>query len=269
MYFVCAIWRMRMRSVKSLVSTAASINALLDWNFEGGMKTILASVSFIALSVSASSAADLAPSYAKAPMLQAAAYNWTGFYAGLNAGYAFGRETSTASAGGGIFSISNSSAYDGFLGGGQLGYNAQFGSLVVGVEGDIQYADVGGKFSVLVPGVGGNFETNKLNAFGTVRGRVGFAFDRVLVYGTGGFAAGRNTFTLSDAVGTSVDDSATHTGWAAGAGLEYGIRENWSVKAEYLHVDLGSKDYFSGIGLVVFQSRMKFDIARAGVNYRF
>jgi outer membrane immunogenic protein len=136
---------------------------------------------------------------------------------------------------------------------------------VLGVEADMQAASIGGTFDALVPAAA--FGTNKLDAFGTARGRLGYAFDRLLVYGTGGFAAGRNTFQIIQAA--SATESETHTGWTAGGGLEYGVGQNWSVKAEYLHVDLGDKSYFVIPGGTSYVSRMKFDLVRTGFNYRF
>ena len=197
-------------------------------------------------------------------------YNWTGFYAGLNAGYGFGDERtvfSSAAAGG---TFAGGGDYNGFSGGAQSGYNIQFGNVVAGIEADIQYANIGGTFSPI--GLSGAKARNTLNSFGTVRGRIGYAFDRFLPYVTGGFAAGQNTNHFG-VIGTlsSLADTAVHTGWAAGGGLEYGIRDGWSVKAEYLHIELDGQNYQNGVLLVpaTVNTEMKFDIVRGGVNYRF
>jgi outer membrane immunogenic protein len=229
------------------------------------MKSALFVFAIVGLVTRTAFAADLAPSpYTKAPVEQAA-YNWAGFYAGLNAGYAFGHETMVVDAVG-LGRFETSRDHDGLFGGGQLGFNFQFGGgWVLGIEADMQAASIGGTFGAVVPAT--TFGTNKLDAFGTARGRLGYAFDRLLVYGTGGFAAGRNTFEIIQA--SSGTESEMHTGWTAGGGFEYGVGQNWSVKAEYLHVDLGDKTYFAIPGGTNFLSRMKFDLVRTGFNYRF
>lgn len=196
-----------------------------------------------------------------------APYNWSGFYAGANAGYGVGDETISIGDPA-IATLSIGAHTSGFVGGGQIGYNLQLDRIVLGIEADIQYAAIGGRQHHLDPGF--LFAANKLDAFGTARGRIGFAFDRFLPYVTGGFAAGRNTLTLFQIGVSSISEAAVHSGWTAGAGLEYGVRDGWSVKAEYLHVDLGSKEYFSGFfGGATTNAELKFDLVRAGVNYRF
>ena len=219
--------------------------------------------------VSTAMAADLPASgeyYKSAPI--GGSYNWSGLYAGLNAGFASGRAT--------VFDPdfgSGETDHSGFLGGAQIGYNGQFSSFVLGIEADVQGAAVGG--SSITNILGGNVafvqSTTKLDAFGTVRGRIGYAFDRALIYGTGGFAAGHtsvtNPVTLIGPPSTFLDrtDSAINTGWAAGGGIEYGFLDRWSAKAEYLHIEFDSKA-FTNAGVT---TDYKLDLVRAGVNYRF
>jgi outer membrane immunogenic protein len=192
-------------------------------------------------------------------------YDWSGFYTGLNAGFGFGQEETTLLAP--PVSLFSSRTYDGFLGGAQLGYNFHSGYWMAGIEADIQIASIGGSYAPMVPG-GAVSRTNTLDAFGTLRGRIGFAFDRFLVYGTGGIAAGRNTFQIIQ--GASATESAIHTGWVAGAGVEYGIGEHWSAKLEYLRLDLEEKTYFKGApNGTTYHPSMNVDVVRAGVNYRF
>jgi outer membrane immunogenic protein len=219
--------------------------------------------------VSTAMAADLPASrgYYKATPVEGP-YNWTGVYAGANAGYAFGDETSiqrnlVPPVG---LQVADQASYDGFAGGLQIGYNYQIGQLVFGIEADAQAASIGDRFHGVNNGA--LFVSNRLDTFGTVRGRVGYTFDRFMPYVTGGFAVGRNTFTVQ-ALG--IQDSAIHTGWTAGGGIEYGFRDNWTVKAEYLHVDLSEQQYLNGTFGNVFGlfSNMKYDFVRAGVNYRF
>jgi outer membrane immunogenic protein len=105
--------------------------------------------------------------------------------------------------------------------------------------------------------------------FGTARGRLGAAFDQVLVYGTGGFAWARNE--LSGSFGPlSISDTQTHFGWTAGGGIEVALNYNWSVKAEYLFAHLGSENYFANIvpGGVA-SGDAEFHLIKGGINYRF
>lgn len=224
-------------------------------------------VGLLSASFTLASAADVGQAhkvFAPAP-----AFTWTGLYAGLNAGYGFGDADTTLVVGG----ASNpfSSKYDGFIGGAQLGYDWQAGSVVFGVEADVNYADVSG--SKLIPSTTVT-ATNTLEWFGTVRGRIGYAFDRVMPYVTGGFAFGKNKLEVRDvATNVLVTDFATHRGWAFGGGVEVAAGANWSAKVEYLHVDLGSKnsylaDTIGGAGSFM-SADLKFGLVRGGINYRF
>ena len=146
---------------------------------------------------------------------------------------------------------------DGFLGGAHAGVDAQFGSLVVGVLGDISWTDLEGEFRSTASFLGGLLTTEEgvsaeLDWFGTGRGRIGWAFDRFLVYGTGGVAFGEvqsaGDITLFGtvpgagrvALGTlSASGEETHVGWTAGAGVEGKLTEHFSARLEYLYADLG------------------------------
>jgi outer membrane immunogenic protein len=177
-------------------------------------------------------------------------FTWTGFYVGLNAGWGSrdsNDDTVFVPAGtflppfegvSGIVSRGGSGNNDGFVGGGQIGYNFQFGSFVIGAEADIQWADFGGDNNVVfVPAgfpasfvaAGGNNQST--DWFGTVRARAGFAFDRALIYATGGFAyAGGGDdnncgFVGGGAFCSGGDD--TRTGWTIGGGVEYALPVNW------------------------------------------
>jgi outer membrane immunogenic protein len=103
--------------------------------------------------------------------------------------------------------------------------------------------------------------------FGTARGRLGYAWDRFMLYGTGGFAWAENDATVTGP-GIAVSQSQTHTGWAAGAGIEWAFADRWSAKVEYMHLDLGSETYASNIlGGVSVDTQL--DTVKFGVNYRF
>lgn len=197
------------------------------------------------------SAADLPRAPAQAPAAVAPIlYNWTGLYVGLNAGYGWA-DSSFGDA-------------DGFIGGGQIGYNWQApGSpIVFGVEGDIQYADLNAS-TVVVPGI---TATGESNAFATIRGRIGYAWQQFLLYGTGGVAFTDTELTLAGPAG-SISDDDWSTGWTLGAGLEYAMWNRWSVKLEYLYVDTG--DISLTLAGVPVTGDYDFHVVRAGLNYRF
>ena len=220
------------------------------------------------------------------PALVVAAPLWTGFYAGLNLGYSWGKaESNTTLNGAPIFS--DSLNVNGVIGGGQIGYNWQTGNVVLGLEADIQGSgqkgDKTSSFSFVVPGVGTILETAayeaKLTYLGTVRGRLGYAFDSWLLYVTGGWAYGHETLNGSANVGVLNGPSATaafnystnRSGWTIGGGVEMALNRNWSWKAEYLYVDLGDWNITAASALGTSVQTVKFtdNIFRLGVNYRF
>ena len=215
-------------------------------------KYLLASVAALGiLAAGAASAADL-PSR-KGPIaapIYVPVFTWTGFYVGANAGYGWGN-TSTNNLG-------QVGDLDGFIGGGQVGYNYQIGQFVLGAEADFQGADLSS---------GGNiFGTSvKTEYFGTVRARLGWAIDRWMPYVTGGWAYG-NVKTSIPSIGFSSD--RTHTGgYAIGAGLEYAFTNNLVAGVEYLYVDLGEKNIINNIGT----SKVGADssVVRARLSYKF
>src|SRR5262249_32061682 len=175
-------------------------------------------VALAALAVSPAIAADLPTR--PGPALPV--YLWTGFYAGVNFG--------------GDWRASGANA-SGVIGGGQLGYNWQFGRLVLGGETDIQGTTLRGS-TVLLSAIGNAItSTTSLDYLGTLRGRVGFAHDRWLVYGTGGLAY---TTINHDGmglvgVGGTYSGSNEKAGFAAGGGVEWAFADRWSAKAEYLY----------------------------------
>jgi outer membrane immunogenic protein len=249
--------------------------------------TALATMVVIAGAVSSASAADLPRKSVPQQFVQPVPiFTWTGFYAGINAGYVFetGKSQLTGSPallGTGLAPIGALKTMgDGFMVGGTLGYNYQIGNFVMGLEGDLSYVDLGknvaGGFAPLTATL-----SQDMSYFGTVRGRLGIAFDRLLVYGTGGLAFGdsdaQTTITIpgSQWSGSKGD---TKFGYTLGAGLEYALTNNWSVKAEYLYYDLGKSNYSSpliagpGLGAPVFgttKAENRGNIVRAGINYRF
>jgi len=199
----------------------------------------------------AAMAADLSSrKVTKAPPM-AAAYNWTGLYAGLNAG-------------GGWTSSNNFGTASGFVGGGQVGYNWQaVGSpLVLGVEADFQ-----GTSMKNTQTLGALTGETKLPAFGTVRGRVGYAFDRAMVYATGGWAYSDTKLTVSGPGGSASSTKWT-SGYTVGGGAEYAFMGPWSAKLEYLYVHSSSVDTTLA-GVAVSTGDYHYNVVRAGLNYRF
>lgn len=214
-------------------------------------KYLLASVAALGLvAAGAASAADL-PSRKgpiAAPVYMPPAFSWTGFYVGANAGYGFGNVNANG--------FANVGDLDGFVGGGQVGYNYQMGQFVLGLEADLQAADLSSGNNLGLVGV-------KTDYFGTVRARVGVAFDRFMPYITGGWAYG-NVKTSIPAIGFSSDRSHTG-GFAVGGGLEYAVTNNIIAGVEYLYVDLGEKNIL-GAGTKVGTD---FSVVRARLSYKF
>jgi outer membrane immunogenic protein len=214
----------------------------------------------VLVSVTSANAADLsrpvpAPMPTKAPpAFIAPEYDWSGFYVGINGGGGWGSAHTDLT---GRFDTS------GGMAGGTAGYNAQFGRWVLGLEGDIDWSDIDGNSSARDCPAGCSVQNNWLS---TVRGRAGYAFGSWLPYITGGLAVGDVKAT---ATGFPGEDS-TQAGWAAGAGLEYGISQNLSAKVEYLRTDLGRFD----CGLNCSSTApddvgFRANLVRGGINFRF
>lgn len=238
-----------------------------------------AAVLLLAVSASLSAqAADLPRQAPPPPPPALPVFTWTGFYAGVNAGYAF-------QTGGSRFTdptygtVTGGGRSGGFAGGGQIGYNYQFtpgSGFVVGVETDIQGAALA-KADAAYLGTTPYYSVRpNLDYFGTVRGRVGYAFDRVLVYGTGGFAYGGGSAASAAAAYPYALPSTTRTGYAVGGGVEYALTAKLSAKVEALYLHLGrgfsgatyydpSAPAYYGAG----RSDAGFALVRAGLNYRF
>jgi outer membrane immunogenic protein len=192
-------------------------------------------------------------------------FTWTGFYIGLNTGYAFGQSDWTSPVGTtGAFSVR------GPMAGGTIGGNYQIGQFVVGGEADFDWqnvrgSQVGGACN-LGPGVPASCASAS-NWVGTFRARAGFAMDRVLLYATAGGAYANIKASLNALPWAST----TELGWTAGAGIEYGITDNWTAKFEYLFADFQHASCGLGNCLAVPPVSVSFNenILRAGINYKF
>lgn len=224
------------------------------------MRALIALLSSVA-AMPAAFAADLpgrGSAMSPAPVfVQNQQFVWTGFYAGLNAGYGWGSFNRAAN-------VIMGKTTGGVLGG-QLGYNYQFGSLVVGVEGDANWSWMNGNAAPAV----GVATRGSLEWFGTLRGRVGFAADRALIYATGGYAGGQVKASIVNTVAPAFVESTSswRNGYALGGGIEYAFTNNISAKAEYLYMNLGSRLLFPVN--VAAPSTYSASLIRAGVNYKF
>jgi outer membrane immunogenic protein len=216
-------------------------------------KILLATVAFAALGMGPAVAADLAArTYTKAPP-PAPLPTWAGLYIGAMGGYA-GQDSDTF---GGLVSPKGGFA------GGTLGYNWQQGNIVFGLEADAAWADINDSFGV--PGVA-SFES-KIQDWGTVRGRIGYAFGPALLYATGGYAWADSKASVS-ILGVSDSDSQILNGWTVGAGLEYMFAPHWSLKGEYLYKSFSGQDY-TLFGVPVGSGTTEFHSGQVGVNYHF
>jgi outer membrane immunogenic protein len=223
--------------------------------------------------------ADIAVKALPNKALTAAPYGWTGWYIGANAGYGVGQGQGTYAFGPGVpgpaAETFNAMPGGGF-GGGQLGFNYQINSFVLGAETDIQGAGVSDTRTCLLNCVAGTSALidQKLNWFGTTRARLGLATGPVLTYATAGVAYGGTETGVTTTVGGTTSSSitsATKTGWAWGTGVEAALGGNWTAKAEYLYVNLGSSSASSAVpaGAGTLSVKNQEQIFRGGVNYRF
>lgn len=247
-------------------------------------------------------AADLSPAqpFSRPPVM---AYDWSGPYVGIHAGYGWGSENDNQSRyfgggaptggggtiGGGVIIIGGVNVtnvgsimadkfnVDGFVGGAHAGYNYQINQFVLGIEGDVDYSDIKGRhiFNGSV-GTGSLSLDSKWQA--SARLRAGYAFDNLLIYATGGIATGSaelstagykllvidNNWYLRRIRGSS---SEIHIGWTAGAGVEYAFAENWIGRAEVRYTDFGKKTYDTPLGPV--KSGWDQTTATLGVSYKF
>ena len=235
-------------------------------------KLLLIAGLFTAASVSVASAADLAPRiFTKAPP---APDNWSGGYVGVSGGFGTGHSTQTdpgpgpLAGGGGGDAGDGSYSVNGGLIGGTIGYNWQaLGSpLVLGLEADFQGTSLKNSATVTTI-LGPTTGEAKVPAFGTVRGRIGYAWDRFMVYGTGGWAYSKTEASVTGP-GGSVSDNKWGSGYTLGGGLEWAFAGPWSLKAEYLYVKAKSVDLTLG-GTTFSTGDYHYNVVRAGLNYRF
>jgi len=232
---------MKSRTVRTGIAVAALLIA-----------PIAASAAELPTKVSDNSGPSYMPT--KAPYLEPAAAIWTGFYIGLNGGYGFGKSTWDEPS---VNLSPKGAAY-----GATFGYNLQTGTWLWGAEGDFDLTSIKGSADC---SDGFTCET-KNTWLATARVRLGYAgWDNWLPYITGG-AAGGDIKASNSGLSSA---SKTKIGWTAGVGVEYAFWSSWSVKAEYLYIDLGSFDCGVACGAATDNVSFHTNLVRAGVNYRF
>jgi outer membrane immunogenic protein len=221
-------------------------------------------------------AADVGlPAYKAPPPL--AFYDWTGCYLGAEGGGIWGTTRHDAANSGALTgqTITNDFAVSGSLIGGTVGCNIQRGNFVFGVENDLSWTNASGSAYDVPPFDPFTLSETKQNWLDTLRGRAGIGWDRWLGYITGGAAFTGTSASVCNSLGC-VDDSQTRTGWTIGAGVEYSVLDNWTVKVEYLYANFGTARYVDpavalpgGFTAVTRDVPLSESIARVGINYKF
>lgn len=222
-------------------------------------RIVVALLGAAVMSVSAASAADL-PTKAPAFVAPVPYYNWTGFYVGADIGGGWGRHDRTVIPTGFLTEYDSS----GILGGIHAGYNWQMQAIVVGLEADFKASSIKGDDG----GAGGTLDETKLKWLGTVRGRIGYAWDRFLLFATGGWAYANLEHFNNAAPGQTFDTN--RNGWTLGAGGQYAWTNNLSGRIEYRYYDLGT--YTNGAptnGILPYEVSNTFHTVTAGLSFKF
>lgn len=250
------------------------------------------------LAVSAASAADIpAPVYKSA---RPTAYTWQGCYAGAQGGWIKSQSDLQWRLDGAYVGFLGQTAVDafaqryafndsGFTIGGHLGCNYQSGNWVAGLEADLNWSslesDIETRYPLLTAPGGQTFNphtdrlSNRLDWYSTVRGRIGLAFDRVMVFATGGLAIAQiettsETFNAAGLLTFTGSEDGVRAGWTIGGGAEFALASNWSLRAEYLYLDFGSFSFEGAttppsVFFVTNEVEARFHVVRAGLSYRF
>jgi outer membrane immunogenic protein len=258
-------------------------------------RSLILSLGILSIGSVGAMAADWIP---PAPHILSGPYNWTGFYVGGHVGYGWGPSHNTTiswsdpgdlagsadAVAAGVIPLTLSPYANGAVGGAQIGYNWQFSpDFLVGAETDFSFADLNGSQTVSTA-VSGYFPMNesvsqKLDWFGTIRGRFGVIAENWMLYGTGGGAYGHvnYTYALSNTPTGTVDisgtDSATQWGWTIGGGIEYNY-DRWLLRVEYLYMDFGDHSFtvpLTTVPTATFTANFgnNYQLVRMGINYRF
>lgn len=222
--------------------------------FFAGAAGLLASTAVFAADLGTMKPAAIAPIMTQ--------FNWTGFYVGALAGYGSGKFKRSRMIGG----ASNSYDANGVLAALHGGYNHQIGQFLIGAEVDFGYGNLRGSDK----GFGGTLDATRLNYQGSVRARLGYAFDRVLIFATGGWAYGIGNHKSVDP-GVDTDSFSTmQSGWAVGGGFEYALTNNFLLRAEYRYTGLGNFSRPAPTNFVFpYRVRTTEHTGRVGLSYKF
>lgn len=187
-------------------------------------------------------------------------YNWSGFYIGAMGGYGWSDRVTSGNA---AFATSE---INGGFGGGQVGYNWQApgSQFVFGIEVDAAWSDI--KYRETVGIV--TFE-DRIQSFGSVTGRLGYAVNSALFYAKGGYAWADNKVSVSTPAATLFSESKFHSGWTVGGGVEYGFTPNWSIKGEYMYASYQDENYLAALAPGGVNLGLDVHTVKGGINYRF
>jgi outer membrane immunogenic protein len=248
------------------------------------MRKLLHTTAAIAVVLALSTATNAADVGVRPPVYQAPPayvpppFSWTGFYVGGNIGGAWGQGNVSDSLFGLNFGTATNNGV--FIGGGQLGFNYQFGYGVLGVEWDFDWAGNNNNTGngILIPGIGTIQATSNNGWITTVAARFGVTNGPWLFYGkVGGGWVGNNSFTITNVTtGASITTSNnnTNSGWLVGAGIEWAFAPNWSAKIEYNYLGLDSRTFTVPAGVFLAgdtftTSNPNVQMVKVGINYRF
>ncbi len=245
--------------------------------------TVLATVSTLTSAVAADFPARAVPASYIAPV---PVISWSGCYAGIEGGGTFGRSqhlqndpgfASAFAAAGRPFPVGTLETQrfstSGGLAGGTVGCSYQFSRLIIGLENDFSWTNTAGTGAVTAVGYNlGAIAQTRQHWLGTFRGRIGTAWDRWLIYATGGGAITQSAFTIGNPPFAPAGTSKNIVGWTVGAGVEYALTPSLSAKVEYLYTDFGSNAYprvYDVFGAYDARKiKLDANIVRAGLNYR-
>ncbi|MCL7997182.1 porin family protein [Brucella sp. 21LCYQ03] len=224
------------------------------------LKSLLLASTVALVAATGAKAADAIVYEEPVAVVVAPVFSWTGGYLGGQIGYGWGKSQVSGD-------INGSVKPDGFLGGLYAGYNFDLGnSVVLGIDGDVTYNDVSKGTNLYLGDVIVGSAKTDLRWSGAIRARAGYAVDRFLPYISGGVAFGQVENKLN-LLGSDFSEKKTHTGWTAGAGVDYAATDNVILRLEYRYTDYGKKDYsFDGIDV---RNKFKTNEIRLGVAYKF
>jgi outer membrane immunogenic protein len=248
------------------------------------MKKLLLAASALASLATGASAADLGVRRVEVPAaIVAPVFNWTGFYVGVHSGFTSGSTAFTDTIRGGSGNSWNltgdrfTATRGGIVLGGQAGYNYQINNIVLGLEGDLGY--LGGSARRASALAADTIGETRGGLYATARARLGFAADRALFFVTAGVIGVDTGARINDVGGGSTlttNRAGFRAGWTVGAGVEYAVAQNWTIKADYLYYDLGSRlvsgqqnGVAGAANNYAFDTRSNGHIVRVGVNYMF